>query len=392
MDEIAPAVKMDNFEQGGCIETDFGTSGVLKSRLWQKAEDRCIPLGATIEITLRCNLRCIHCYNFDRAIPYPKVKSKAELTSEEIFALIDQLSSAGTLYLSLSGGEALVHPDLDDFIRHARRRRMAVKVKSNGTMLTAERVARLVDAGAFGVDISLYGATPETHDAFTEQPGSFARTIEGIHNSKAAGLDVRVNICLVRSNAHEAAQMIALMDELEMLIGLTPFITARYDGTTSSLDQRLDQQMLEQLYRGPLKFLLRKPNFDSNKSVQCACARATVGITASGEVYPCIGAPVPSGNIRRQAFTEIWENSPQLNRIRQLRLADFKTCAPCADRPYCGRSSGLVVTNTGNYTGPESFTCMEAATVRQIYNSEERNIYTLNDHLVFPMEVKSGRF
>ena len=367
-------------DQGSCVETDFGTTGVLKSRLWRLAEERLIPLGATIEVTLRCNLRCTHCYNFDRAVPYPKEVSSKELTAEEILSLIDQLHDAGCLYLSFSGGEALVHPQLDTFIRHARSRRMAVKVKSNGTMLTVERVQRLVDAGAMGVDISLYGATAVTHDAFTEQSGSFAKTIQGIRNAKDAGLDVKVNISLVRSNAGEIEQMLALVDALELPIGISPFITARYDGTTSPLDQRIDQQTLEKLYRGPLQHLVRKPNFDPEKSVQCACARATCGITASGEVYPCIGAPVPSGNIRQQSFAEIWQHSPQFKRIRELQLADFATCKPCPDRAYCGRSSGVVVTNTGKYTGPESFTCMEAATVRKIVSSRpeaEHELYLL---------------
>lgn len=369
-DRRAALAPQSEFDQETCHEVDFGASGVLKSRLWRIAEERCIPLGATIEVTLRCNLRCTHCYNFDRAIPYPKAKSSAELNADEIISVIDQLSEAGCLFLSFSGGEALVHPHLDDFIRHARSRRMAVKVKSNGTLLTVERVQRMVDAGALGVDISLYGATAQTHDAFTEHRGSYAQTIKGIHNAKDAGLDVKVNISLVRSNAHEVAQMLAMTEELGLPVGISPFITARYDGTTGPLDQRIDQQTLEALYLGPLRHLVRKPNFDPEKSVQCACARATCGITASGEVYPCIGAPVPSGNLRQQSFAEIWQHSPQLNRIRGLELSDFSTCKPCPDRAYCGRSSGVVVTNTGKYTGPETFTCMEAATVRRIHFSE----------------------
>lgn len=361
-------------EEGACHETDFGASGVLKSRLWRIAEERCIPLGATIEITLRCNLRCTHCYNFDRAIPYPKKLKAAELTADEILSAIDQLAEAGCLYLSFSGGEALLHPQLDNFIRHARRRRLAVKVKSNGTLLTVRRVDKLVEAGAFGVDISLYGATAETHDAFTERTGSFVQTIAGMENAKNAGLDVKVNICLVRSNVAEVADMIALVEGYGFPYGMTPFITARYDGTVSSLDHQIEQETLETIYRGPLKHFVRQPDFDPNKSVQCMCARATCGISATGNVYPCIGAPITSGNLRQQSFAEIWQHSPQLNEIRNLKLADFATCKTCSDRPYCGRSSGVVYTNTGHYTGPEAFTCEEAAVVRKIHLEEIQNV------------------
>lgn len=352
---------------GTCGETDFGRSRTIHARLWRLAEQRCIPLGASFEITLQCNLRCIHCYNFDRSEPHPKSQTGAELTPVEVNDIIDQLAKAGCLYLSFTGGEALMHPNLDDFIRHARVRRFAVKVKSNGMLLTRERVRQLVGAGASAVDVSLYGATQETHDGFTCHPGSFAKTIAGIDNARDDGLGVHVSMCLVRSNAGEIGQMIELVERLGVSCGISPFITARYDGTTSSLDERVDRATLAALYRGPLRRFLTEPDFGPNRSVQCACARATCGISASGDVYPCIGAPIPSGNLRQKRFSEIWQDSPELNRIRALSLDDFDTCAPCSDRPFCKRSSGVVYTNTGDYTGPEEFTCMDASVGHEIH-------------------------
>src|SRR5262245_23908009 len=124
----------------------------VSDRIWRTAEEQCIPFGATLEVSLRCNLRCVHCYNFDREVPYPKKRAAEELTPPEIYSVIDQLAAAGTLLLSFTGGEALLHPHLDDFVRHARKRRFAVRVKSNGTLLTRERVARLAEAGTLGVD------------------------------------------------------------------------------------------------------------------------------------------------------------------------------------------------------------------------------------------------
>ncbi len=354
-----------------CEESGLRDDQGLRARLWRLAAEKCIPLGASLEITLVCNLRCVHCYNFDRAVPYPKTRRGAELAPQEIVSVIDQLAAEGCLYLSFTGGEALLHPHLDDFIRHARHRRLVVKVKSNGVLLTAERASGLAQAGVSAVDISLYGATAQTHDGFTEQAGSFVKTIEGIRNAQAVGLHVRVNMCIVRTNAGEVPQMIELVEKLGVTYGVNPFITARYDGTTSSMDQRVSGDSLAELYRGPLRHLLGQPDFAPNRSVQCACARSNCGITATGDVYPCIGAPVLSGNIRDDSFHHIWRNSPQLNHIRGLRLADFTACHPCPDRPYCGRNSGVVYSNTGDYTGPEGFTCMDAATRRTIHLDQQ---------------------
>jgi radical SAM protein with 4Fe4S-binding SPASM domain len=332
------------------------------------AYEQCVPLFTTIELTLKCNLRCVHCYNFDRSTPQPKESVAAELTPPEIYKLIDELVEAGGLEISFSGGEALLHPHLDDFIRYARARMFAVRIKSNGMLLTPSRVAKLVDAGAYAVDVSLYGATSATHDEFTTVKGSFDRTVAGIEAAVAADMKVSLSFCLTRGNAGEIAEMTALSERLGVTYTLDPQLTARYDGTTSSLDHRVDAETLEALYRGPLKEALGGPQCFPDRDVQCSCARTVCGINSAGEVYPCIGAPVPSGNLREQSFMDIWRHSPALNRIRGLTIDDFTDCKACPDRPFCRRSSGAVFTNTGNYTGAEPWTCDEAAIIHKLYD------------------------
>lgn len=345
------------------LQNAFSTSIPLIA----KAYELCVPLFVTIELTLRCNLRCKHCYNFDRETPMPKEATGRELTPPEILRILDDLAEAGCLEVSFSGGEALLHPHLDDFVRHARTRQFAVRVKSNGMLLTPERVARLVEAGVYAIDISLYGASAETHDAFTMLKGSFERTLAGAREAVAAGLHVQLSFCLTKHNADEIEAMIALADSLGARHTIDPQITARYDGTTSSMDHRVDRETLDRVYRGPLFSALGGPMCVPDKEVQCSCARTVAGITASGDVYPCIGAPVKSGNLREQSFKTIWETSPELNKIRGLTLDDFASCKPCPQRAFCRRSSGVVVANTGNYTGPEAWTCMEAGVIKQIY-------------------------
>jgi radical SAM protein with 4Fe4S-binding SPASM domain len=342
----------------------------LLPRLWQLAEQKCIPLSATLEITLRCNLACVHCYNFDRSAARASELAARQLDSAEGFDIIDQLAAAGCLFLSFTGGEALLHPDVEAFIRHARRRRFAVRIKTNGATLSAAKVRMLVDAGVRRIDVSLYGATPATHDAFTARPGSLTKTLQAIHRARAAGIRVRVNMCLVRSNATEIGRMIELVEGLGCSVGIDPFITARYDGTNSSLDHVVGRDDLERLYCGPLRRFRRPPDFDPKRSVQCACARSNCGITATGEVYPCIGAPLPCGNLRVQSFADIWKHSPQLNWIRQLKLEHFTACKSCPVRPFCRRNSGVVYANTGNYTGPEASFCRDAWISHDLHAAE----------------------
>lgn len=340
---------------------------MISEKFSRIAYQTCVPLSVTFEITLRCNIRCAHCYNFDRDVPYAETVRARELTPDEILRILREVREAGGLYLAFSGGEALVHPELDRFVRAAADLHFAVTVKSNGTLLTPDRVRRLTEAGGGNVEVSLYGAKAATHDAFVKVPGAFERTVQGIGTARDLGMPVRLSFSLVKGNAAEAAEMVALAERMGVACNLDPQITARYDGNPNSLAQRLDREELERLYRGPLRGMVPAPDFNPGRSVQCSCARTVAGISAFGEVYPCIGAPVPSGNLREKSFGEIWRTSPELNRIRGLTLEDFKVCQPCPDRPYCRRSSGVVVSNTGNYTGPEEFTCMEANVLRKVH-------------------------
>src|SRR5439155_25647388 len=182
-----------------------------RDSLDRRAMQACIPLHVTFEITLRCNLRCVHCYNFDRGLAYhPHREREQELTAEEIHDILEQLHQEGCLFLAFTGGEALAHPYIEDLIRHACRIGMAVRLKSNGALLNEQRVQRIADAGVSAVDISLYGADAPTHDAFVRRTGAFERTMEGARAARDRGLKVRFSLLVVQSNADQIDRMIEL--------------------------------------------------------------------------------------------------------------------------------------------------------------------------------------
>lgn len=348
--------------------------------LKHRALDRCVPLSATIELTLRCNIRCAHCYNFDRETPYPRAVEGRELTDDEVRQLLDDLHAEGCLFVGFTGGEALLHPSIYRFIRHAVRLHLSVIVKTNGTLVTPRTAARMARAGVMGVDVSLHGGTAPTHDRFTGIPGAFEKTVAGARAAKAEGMRVHLSFSLGMHDAAEVEGMKRIAEEVGVECGFDPYITGRYDGKMDPIRFHLDRPTMEALYRGPLAEIRREPRANLDDPPQCACARSVVGISSTGVVYPCIGAPLPSGNLRESRFPEIWRTSPQFARIRGLALDDFATCKPCPHRAWCHRSSGVVYSNTGQYTGPEPFTCMEAEVLHALHDEGA------------PIPEKSGAF
>lgn len=331
------------------------------------AYDACVPLHVSLELTLRCNLRCVHCYNFDRDQPRPP--SDAELSYEEITALLAELKREGTLFLSLTGGEALVHPRFWDILAESGRLGFATSVLTNGLLLGEELCARLAShANLWGVSVSIYGARAETHDAVTRVPGSWKATMDGARRLAQRGVRVAIKFILMKGNASEAGDMVAMAEREKFEYAIDPAVTGRYDGTSGSLTQRVDAAQLEALYRGPLAGLAGKGKADpTDDEFKCNCARGNAAVSSGGEVWPCIATPLRAGSIREQPFGRIWRESPVFRRIRGLKVADFETCSPCTLKAWCRRSPGPAYLLTGDYTGVDPWACAEASVLKTLH-------------------------
>jgi MoaA/NifB/PqqE/SkfB family radical SAM enzyme len=111
------------------------------------------PIMAHIIPIRRCNLSCAYCNEYDDY-------SKPVLT-EVMVARIDRLADLGTSILTLSGGEPLLHPELDEIIAAMRRRGVIAGMITNGYLLTKERIERLNRAGLDHLQISIDNVNPD---------------------------------------------------------------------------------------------------------------------------------------------------------------------------------------------------------------------------------------
>jgi MoaA/NifB/PqqE/SkfB family radical SAM enzyme len=111
------------------------------------------PLLAHIIPIRRCNLACEYCNEYDDfSKPVP---------TETMFERVDKLGELGTSVITISGGEPLLHPELDDIIRRIRKNGMVAGLITNGYLLVAERIERLNRAGLEWLQISIDNVTPD---------------------------------------------------------------------------------------------------------------------------------------------------------------------------------------------------------------------------------------
>jgi radical SAM protein with 4Fe4S-binding SPASM domain len=315
-----------------------------------------IPLGVHLDVTWRCNERCVHCYlDHDDA---------GELTFDEIDGLLKQMADAGVLFLTISGGEPMLRKDLFAIIRRARALSFNVKLKTNAILIREEHAALIRELGVDTVQISVYSHRPEIHDAITKVPGSLKRTITAIRFLKAQGLKVTVANVLMRRNRFDYPSVKKLAEELGATFTIDPTITPHINGDRSLLALNIDRRDLTEVMRdervvgdvGEFCAPPRPVTEDELDEVPCSAGHSACYISPYGEVYPCVQFPLPSGNLREQKFIEIWKHSPQLNEVRTIRARDLPICSTCAHVGSCSRCPGLAYME-GNMRGPSTADC-----------------------------------
>ena len=341
----------------------------LTQWLFRKSVERHIPLSVHVDLTMRCNERCIHCYR--------TIERRPELTSDELKALLDDLARVGTLYLTFSGGEIFLRGDLFELIEHARRLHFDVRLKSNALLITREKAARLRALGVRQVDISIYSADPFDHDWVTKVPGSLEKSLEGAVLLRAAGVTVKLNCPLMKQNVGQYKEIRALAERLGVLCGFDPMITAKNDGDASPFTLRITRKDLTQVLQDPVL------NPDLTKREACAPSseRADLGdipcgashnacyVSAYGDVMPCVAMPISCGNVREEPFAEIWHRSPEMMRVRSIRIRDLHTCSTCAASEFCTRCPGQALVETGDLHGPSPAHCEHALVKAQLAGS-----------------------
>ncbi len=156
------------------------------------------PFIVIWEVTRACALACAHC----RADAMP-CRDPRELTTEEGYALLDDLASYGRPrpMVVLTGGDPFERHDLADLVAHGTAAGLHISLSPSVTSrLTTDTLSAMEQAGAHVVSLSLDGATPATHDAFRGIDGTFAATIKAAASVRDAGLRLQVNTTVTATN------------------------------------------------------------------------------------------------------------------------------------------------------------------------------------------------
>jgi len=315
------------------------------------------------ELTRACNLACLHC----RAAAIDK-PTPDELSTEECFALIDQIASFATPTIILTGGEPLLRPDLFEIATRATDRGLRIVAATNGTLLDEATARRLLDCGVRRISISIDGKDAQSHDALRAVPGAFDGALRGIEAAKAADLPFQLNTTVTRENADQLAEIhrlaISLRAAAHHVFLLVPTGRAadyrgleldaeRYEAVLEWLADRYVASGIEiRATCAPHFYRILRQRKVQTRARGCLAGQAFCFISHTGEVQPCGYFDQTCGNVRRKPLAEIWATAPLFLRLRDHSAYRGK-CGACEFLKVCGGCRARAFEATGDPLAPE---------------------------------------
>lgn len=286
-----------------------------------------IPRFASLQLTNRCNLRCNFC-NLSSGLPLPN-----EFTTIEWKKTISDLADFQVPYITCSGGEPTILPDLPDIIAFATSVQIDTMLFTNGALIDKSMARRLSDAGLGHARVSIDGSTADVHDTLRGCPGLFDKAIRAVSMLLEEDIYTAIAVTLGRENYWEFLPVLELAESLGAGFYLYPLV-----GFGRGKGHELSEEGAAHI-RNHLDKLDVAQRL-ANHGVVCLGVFARVGgpafcrageesfvIRPNGDVKPCSFGPV-LGNLRDKSIQEIWRNSPELKRFR-LPPPGNKNCAIC---------------------------------------------------------------
>lgn len=338
-----PKTMIDDFTQ----VTDEPIKENTQSHMLDVTQRKPRMNGLQIELTSRCNERCIHCY-----IPNGKKNAGKDMPLEKVFSLIDEFAEMGGLHVTLSGGEVFLHKDIIKIMQYCREKDMQISILSNLIALKDVQIPFIKAANVSIIQTSLYSMNPDIHDYITTIPNSQAKTKAAIEKLVAADIPVQISCPVMKANCKGYAEVLKYAQSLRCKAQTDYIMMAQSDCNTQNLANRISLEETEALLRDILEWdsdykentLKQHPvseemAFDPERFAGqplCGAGINDCCITENGDVYPCAGwQAMVCGNVYKQSLRDIWENSPQFKQVRTVTQGDFRECLKCEARNFC---------------------------------------------------------
>jgi len=292
--------------------------------LFEKAYKKRQLLYAFLEITYNCNFACKFCYNpiYRRGLERGRdveVKTKNfPLTLSEYSSLFEKLKKGGVLFLTLTGGEPLMHPHFFDILKEAKKRAFSIRVFTNGALIDEDCAKKLKENGVLRVGITLYGWDKQSYEESCGRGEDFEKVINAVNFLKKEGIFVYLKCVLTKITEKKMDEIVEIADKLGVILRWDPVVSPTVEGFDYPLKFMASEKAFERLITEE-KFKFSSSPFERAEGDSiCTVGRISITIDPFGNIKPCPQWQEEIGNVRENDILEIWNNSEKLKEIIKI--------------------------------------------------------------------------
>lgn len=327
----------------------------FEGRLFAASEKNHVPLSGAFELTYRCNFACVHCYVQD-------CRKQLELSGERWCELVDEVAAAGTLWLTLTGGEPMLHPGFDAVYERAIRAGLLVTVFTNGSNLTEQRVAWLCRLPPRTIEVTLYGFSAPTYERVTGRAENFEAAVEGVRRAVATGLDVRVKTMVFDETLRDLQAINAFAEGLGKKLRFDTLVHRTLGRSEAPSGHRLASEQAVAVEAGFAEVREEQrrraaAGAVSGKVYQCGAGRFAYNITPDGMLQLCTLVRDPRHDLAKVRFANAWG---ALGREIERDYRTASPCHACTLRVLCSTCPGVAWVETGDDEAPVEHLCCAA--------------------------------
>lgn len=351
----------------------FDPSNALENYLVEQAINKKIPLNGTFELLPLCNMNCKMCYI--RITKEEQEKQGNIMSSQEWLRIAEEASKLGTLFILLTGGEPLLHPEFKEIYKGIIGMGIYVTINTNGTLINEEIANLFAEYPPRRINITLYGTSDETYGRLCGNSNGFSQVMNGIQLLKDRNIQIKLNATIGKENYCDFDGITALADSLRLPIEIPFYLFPKNrKDCKNNDDNRLSPKEAAKLrfdiVRHSFSNDLDKTKEDAMKTLQnienmtregmivpkgfwCASGVKSFWVNWKGNVTSCGMLEDPCFNVKNMSFDELWKNL--LESTNQFELS--KECFYCKYQLVCGTCAANMKAETGKFNGVPKYVC-----------------------------------
>ena len=360
----------------------------LSERLLAAAKKNRIPLSGGFELTGRCNLKCKMCYVCKDS--NDKSAMKAERTAKEWIRLAEEARDAGTLFLLLTGGEVFLREDFKEIYEAICMMGFNTQIYTNATMITPKIANWLGRIPPSSMEVTLYGASPETYHKVCGDASGYERAIRGIDLLLKEGINLKLRTTVIKDNSEDFFKIAEMAHSRNIELSLISYISPRGGGCSLQADsirlspeesvefeirankyyEKLKNERLEitplnntQSDDASINIKDKIVNYRNGDSpLECSAGNCYFWITNDGRMTPCAIMDEPTIETFKKGFSNSWKELQEA--CKHIPVCD--ECKGCDYKDYCKVCPAKLKTETGIFNQKAPYLCAYAKKRREL--------------------------